>query len=142
MTKTERTIYAILGPTRYNIFPLASAVDRMMELLFARSMAMEDILVSKDVYLPVARDIHKTPATVSRQIERLANLCWSAMQDAGETENYIGKNLRDIHAPSDILYYLAYYVYYDRPFFTVIHRGPTGGRYVWLNTSHFCADPS
>ena len=122
MTKTERTIYAILGPTRYNIFPLACAIDRIVCLLFERKIAMEDILVSKDVYLAVARDTQKAPATVSRQIERLANLCWSTMQDAGETECYIGKNLHDIHAPSEILYYLAFYVYFDRPFFKVVRR--------------------
>ena len=124
MTKTERTIYAILGPTRYNILPLVCAIERTMNLLFERRVAMEDILVSKDVYLAVARDTHKAPATVSRQIERLANLCWSTMKDAGETESYIGKNLHDIHAPSEILYYLAFYIYFDRPFFKVIRREP------------------
>ena len=123
MTKTERTIYAILGPTRYNIFPLTCAIDKIVELLFTRSMAMEEILVSKDVYQAVAQDIHKAPATVSRQIERLANLCWATMRDAGETESYIGKKLYDIHAPSEILYYLAFDIYYDRPFFSVLRRG-------------------
>ena len=44
MTKTERTIYAILGPTRYNIFPLVCAVDQVMHLLFECKVAMEDIL--------------------------------------------------------------------------------------------------
>ncbi len=122
MTKTERTIYAILGPTRYNIFPLVCAVDQVMHLLFECKVAMEDILVSKDVYPAVARDIQKTPASVARQIERLANLCWATMKESGEAECYIGKNLRDIHAPSEILYYLAFYIYFDKPFFKVVRR--------------------
>ena len=122
MTKTERTIYAILGPTRHNISPLAQAVDLMTERLFSENIAMDDILVTKDIYPEVAHRIGRSSAAVSKQVERLANLCWEAMCDAGEVEYYIGKRIHDIHAPSEMICYLAFFVHFDAPFFKVIRR--------------------
>lgn len=42
MTKTERTIYALVGPTRYNTLPFSLAIDLAMELLFVQNIAMDD----------------------------------------------------------------------------------------------------
>ena len=86
MTKTERTIYALVGPTRYNTLPFSLAIDLAMELLFVQNIAMDDIRVTRDIYTPVAKQLGKNTAAVSRQIVRLCNLCWDAMLEAGEVE--------------------------------------------------------
>ena len=86
MTKTERTIYALVGPTRYNTLPFSLAIDLAMELLFVQNIAMDDIRVTRDIYTPVAKQLGKNTAAVSRQIVRLCNLCWDAMFEAGEVE--------------------------------------------------------
>ena len=90
MTKTERTIYALVGPTRYNTLPFSLAIDLAMELLFVQNIAMDDIRVTRDIYTPVAKQLGKNTAAVSRQIVRLCNLCWDAMLEAGEVEQYLG----------------------------------------------------
>ena len=82
MTKTERTIYALVGPTRYNTLPFSLAIDLAMELLFVQNIAMDDIRVTRDIYTPVAKQLGKNTAAVSRQIVRLCNLCWDAMLEA------------------------------------------------------------
>ena len=79
MTKTERTIYALVGPTRYNTLPFSLAIDLAMELLFVQNIAMDDIRVTRDIYTPVAKQLGKNTAAVSRQIVGLCNLCWDAM---------------------------------------------------------------
>ena len=82
MTKTERTIYALVGPVRYNT------------------------------------------TAVSRQIVRLCNLCWDTMQDTGEVEQYIGKPIRDLRAPNEMIFYLAFFVHFDQPFYRVVQNVP------------------
>lgn len=101
MTKTERTIYALVGPTRYNTLPFSMAIDLAMELLFVQNIAMDDVRVTRDIYTPVAKQLGKNTAAVSRQIVRLCNLCWDAMLEAGEVEQYLGKPIRDLRAERD-----------------------------------------
>ena len=125
MTKTERTIYALIGPTRYNTLPFSAAVDRAVELLFVQNIAMDDIHVTRDIYEPVARSLGKTTVAVSRQIVRLCNLCWDAMMDAGEVEQYLGKPIRDLRAPNEMIFYLAFLVHFDKPFYQVVQHVPT-----------------
>lgn len=116
MTKTERTIYALVGPTRYNTLPFSLAIDLAMELLFVQNIAMDDIRVTRDIYTPVAKQLGKNTAAVSRQIVRLCNLCWDAMLEAGEVEQYLGKPIRDLRAPNEMIFYLAFLVHFDKPF--------------------------
>ena len=125
MTKTERTIYALIGPTRYNTLPFSAAVDRAVELLFVQNIAMDDIYVTRDIYEPVARSLGKTTAAVSRQIVRLCNLCWDAMMESGEVEQYLGKSIRDLRAPNEMIFYLAFLVHFDKPFYHVVQHVPT-----------------
>ena len=103
MTKTERTIYALVGPVRYNTLSFSLAIDTAMELLFVRKIAMDDIRVTRDIYAPTAARLGKTTTAVSRQIVRLCNLCWDTMQDTGEVEQYIGKPIRDLRAPNEMI---------------------------------------
>ena len=125
MTKTERTIYTLIGPTRHNTLPFSSAVDLAIELLFVRNIAMDDIHVTRDIYAPIARRVGKSVVATSRQIVRLCNLCWDAMVDAGEIEHYLGKSIRDLRAPNEMIFYLAFLIHFDRPFYQVVQTAPT-----------------
>ena len=122
MTKTERTIYALVGPVRYNTLSFSLAIDTAMELLFVRKIAMDDIRVTRDIYAPTAARLGKTTTAVSRQIVRLCNLCWDTMQDTGEVEQYIGKPIRDLRAPNEMIFYLASQAYWEIPYFQAMEE--------------------
>ena len=130
MTKTEAVIRSILGAAKPDIRPLAYAVDAAMNLMFVRKIPMDDIRVTDDIYHDVAKLVNgrrgkpSSPKTVSRRIERLANLCWDALVERGLVLEYIGAPLKNIRAPRDMIFYLAFYVYFDAPFFTVIQKQP------------------
>ena len=124
MTKTEAVIRSILGAVRADIRPLACAVDIAVDLMFIRGIPMDDI------YVEAAKNFNKmsvasySAKTVSRRIERLSNLCWDTVVSRGLVTEYIGAPIRDIHAPRDMIFYLAFYVYFDAPFFAVIRQRP------------------
>ena len=77
------------------------------------------------IYTPVAKQLGKNTAAVSRQIVRLCNLCWDAMLEAGEVEQYLGKPIRDLRAPNEMIFYLAFLVHFDKPFYHVVQHVPT-----------------
>ena len=130
MTKTEAVIRSILGAVRADIRPLACAVDIAVDLMFIRGIPMDDIYVTDDIYPEAAENFNKmsgasySAKTVSRRIERLSNLCWDTVVSRGLVTEYIGAPIRDIHAPRDMIFYLAFYVYFDAPFFAVIRQKP------------------
>ena len=130
MTKTEAVIRSILGAARVDIRPLAYAVDAAINLMFVRKIPMDDIHVTDDIYSAAARLAKgrcgnpASPGAVSRRIERLANLCWDTLVERNLVLEYIGTPLKDIRAPRDMIVYLAFYIYFDTPFFTVIQKQP------------------
>lgn len=130
MTKTESLIRFILGTVRGDIRPLAAAIDCAVDLLFIRDVPMDDILVTKDIYPEVAKiirnrdGVQSSASAVAKRVERLANQCWHAIVERGLVLEYVGEPLRDIRAPSDLIFYLAFYVYFDEPFFSAIKKQP------------------
>lgn len=130
MTKTEATIRFILGAVGMDIRPLAISVDIAIELMFFKNIPMDEILVTDDIYPEVAYLMKKrygkvsSSETAARQIERLANLCWDSLVSRNLVMEYIGAPLKDIRAPRDIIFYLAYYVYLDTPYFIAIRNLP------------------
>ncbi len=130
MTKTESIIRSIFGAARGDIRPLAYAVDIAIDLMFIQKIPMDDILVTKDIYPNVAELLRKntnldlSPTSASRQVERLANKCWDILVYRRLVVEYIGAELDDIQAPRDIIFYLAFYSYLDKPFFVAIHQEP------------------
>ena len=130
MTKSEAVIRSIVGTARADIRPLAYAVDLAVSLMFTQEIPMDDIRVTSDIYPAVAKLVRArngkplSSKTISRQVERLANLCWNALVSRNLVQEYIGAPLRDIRAPRDMIFYLAFYVYFDAPFFTVIRQQP------------------
>ena len=91
---------------------------------------MDDIRVTDDVYPETAKlvnnryGISPSVKTVSRRIERLANLCWDALVARDLVLEYIGSQLNDIRAPRDIIFYLAFYVHLGVPFFKAVDQRP------------------
>lgn len=125
MTKTEAAVRSIFGITRTDIRPLIRAVDVAIELMFIKGVPMDDILVTKDIYPAVAKTLGCSSKVVSRNIERLANRCWDILVSTGRVASYIGAPIKDIAAPRDIIFYLAFYVHLGLPFFEAIEREPT-----------------
>ena len=131
MTKTEAVIRSIMGVTRADIRPLAYAVDIAAELMFVHKISMDDLFVTDHIYPDVAKRLRQTLGTstsskaVSRRIERLANRCWENLVSKGGVEQYIGIPLHDIDAPRDIIFYLAFYVYLDTPFYIAMKQYPS-----------------
>lgn len=130
MTKTEAVIRSILGAARPDIRPLAYAVDAAMNLVFVQKIPMDDIYVTDDIYPDVAKLVKNrrgklsSPKTVSRRIERLANLCWDTLVTRNLVQEYLGAPLENIRAPRDLIFYLAFYIRLDTPFFMAIQKQP------------------
>ena len=130
MAKTAAVIRSIFGAVRMDLRPLVYAVDIAIDLLFVQNIPMDDIHVTRDIYPQVARRMEtpsgKRPSykTVSRRLERLSNLCWKSLAARGLIEEYLGAPLKSIRAPRDMIFYLAFYVYLDTPFFVAIQRRP------------------
>ena len=45
--------------------------------------------------------------------------------EAGEVEQYLGKPIRDLRAPNEMIFYLAFLVHFDKPFYHVVQHVPT-----------------
>ncbi|MCI8808735.1 MAG: hypothetical protein HFF84_01175 [Oscillibacter sp.] len=125
MANCEALIRSILGVDRSNLRPLVRAVEITEQLLFIQHIPMDDLYVTKNVYPEVARLMGKSSSAAARQVERLANRCWDVMLSRNLVSQYIGKEIVNIHAPSDMLTYLAFYLHFDRPFFEVIEQEPS-----------------
>ena len=82
MTKSECIIRSIIGAERASIRALALAIDIAADLLFTQGISMDEIAVSKDIYPAVAKQVGKSMSTTTRRIERTANLCIDALDDA------------------------------------------------------------
>ena len=130
MTKTEAAIRSVLGAVRADIRPLAYAVDIAIDLMFEQRIPMDDIRVMDDIYPEVAKLVknrqgkNPTAKTVSKRIERLANLYWDTLVDRNLIWRYIGEPIRDSQAPRDIIFYLAFYVHLGTPFFLATQKQP------------------
>ena len=92
MTNTEAIIRTILGPIRRDTRPLACSVDCLSELLFVQKIPMDEIMVTKDIYPEVAKQLNKNPRTISRSVERLVLCCWEEGNRA-YLAKIIGRNL-------------------------------------------------
>lgn len=123
MTRARAVIQEIFGPGKKGIRPLVCAVCVAEKILFEERLAVDDILVTKDIYPKVARQLNKDSRSIARQVERLGNQCWDSM-DREQKKKYIGKELRDIRAPKDMIFYLAFYVHFGKGFYRVLDEHP------------------
>ena len=124
MTKEEILIRSILGVCRRDIRTLTYAVWEAEELLFSKKIPMDDILITKDIYPIVAKRTGKSYEAVSRQIERLGNLCWDCLNEQQKID-YIGKPLKVLQTPRDMIFYLAFYSHFNRSYYEIIRENPS-----------------
>jgi len=126
MKEIESLLRFILGPVRGNTLPMVLAVQVAIELIFASNVPIYDILVTKDIYPEVASRLSKIYDTtvslpaVSKQIERTSNLCWESMLERDLVKAIIGINLREIKAPRDMIFYLAFYCHLNKPYYVAV----------------------
>ena len=131
MAKTEAVVRFILGPIGMDVRPLAYAADIAIDLIFYQRMSMDDIQVTNDIYPEVAKLLKNhygkvpTSGTVSKRIQRLANLYWETLVDRDLVLEYVGAPIKDIRAPRDIIFYIAFYAHLDTPYFIAIRQEPS-----------------
>ncbi|MCI8292299.1 MAG: hypothetical protein HFH53_02025 [Hespellia sp.] len=122
--KESRIIHEIIGPGTGDILTFAYAICEAERLMFTENIPMDEIYVTKDIYPKIAKEMNKKDRAVARQIERMGNRCWGCM-DEEQKKKYIGKELKDIRAPRDMIFYLAFYVHFDKSFYQVLEEHPT-----------------
>lgn len=111
MERTARFVRALLGPVKSDIRAFAYAVDKVGELLFEQGADESDISMLRDVY------------AVARQVSRVSNQCWNAVSGSEELKKkYIGKEIEDIKASRDMLFYFAYYLRYGKSFYEIMEQ--------------------
>lgn len=125
----QRTIIrSIFGAAGIDTRPLARAVDIAAELLFTHRQTIDELHFTRDIYSPVAvllcgkNGEPQSVKTISKSIERLSNQCWDILVARGLVGKYIGAEIGDIHAPRDIIIYLAFYSHLGVPFFTAMEQ--------------------
>ena len=111
----------IMGPIRCDISTFACCVEIVREKMFEENLDWGTFSITKDIYMEAASRLHKSADTIARNTERIANRCWDIMSHEQIME-YIGKPIKDIYAPSDMLFYLAYYVQFHKSYFLLLYE--------------------
>ena len=119
MTKEKQLIYSILGPGRGNTKAFVCAVGKARQVMFCEHVSMDDILITKDIYTEVAKEMKQDIRAVIRQIERISHRCFDSM-DNSQKRKYIGKVIRQLETPGQMVYYLAFYSQFGMPYYEVI----------------------
>lgn len=122
MTTSEPYLRSIIGAARVNLEPLALSIDLTAKELFEQDIPPSILCVTNTVYPQVAELFvdehgkHPKVTTVTRRIERSAQLCWKHViaRDLGET--ILGAPAPKTCAPREAIIYLAYYIF-DKPYF-------------------------
>ena len=116
-------VRGILGPVGSDLRPLICAVQITGRLLFEERIPQDDIQVTKHIYPEAAKLTGKSLTAVSRQLVRLANLCWDQLGEEEELLLFVHQ-IKDIRAPRDMLFYLAYYCRFNMPYYKVLKQNP------------------
>lgn len=119
-------VRSVFGFSRVNIQPLVEAVEVVYQLMFVDMRSRNSIQLTKDVYTVVARSYkNKKYTSVVRQLERLCNRCLDHLQKNDELlHRLVGQRAQEIEGPSDIIFLLACYLKYERPFQEVLELEP------------------
>lgn len=126
MLTANSLVRSIFGFSRCNIQALVRSIEIAYELLFIQGRSRNSIQVTKDIYPDVAREIpSKHYKTVVRQIERLCNQCWDRVRaDPYLLEEIMGNHAKELESPSEVIFLLACYLKYKKPFQEVLEREP------------------
>lgn len=126
MLTANSLVRSIFGFSRRNLKSLVRSVEVAYELMFLQGRCKSSIKVTKDIYPDVARELRpRSYAAVVRQIERLCNACWDRIQkDDHLLERIVGNHVQELDAPSTVIFLLACYMKYEKPFQKVLEQKP------------------
>ena len=117
--KSNLLIHSIVPFVRSDLRALSESVAVTANILFVEGLPLDELKITKHVFPAVAKTLDKKVSAVCRAAERLANEVWEHMDDDMQ-KTIIGRVVPDIRSTSDLIVYLAYYVYWDKPYFEVI----------------------
>lgn len=116
-------IRSIFGFSGMNIQALVDAVEVVYDLVFVQRRSRSSIRLNRDIYTVVAEKHGKKCSTVVRQLERLCNECWDKIRkDPYQMARLVGPHPRDIDSPSEVMFFLACYLKYKKPFEEVMDQ--------------------
>lgn len=123
---TTALVRSILGFTRCNIKPLVYSIDIAYDLIFVQGKERSSLRVTKDVYVDAAKHFPKIDhKSVVRQIQRSCHRCWNQIRKNKSLRNkFIGNRSLEIESPSEIIFILACYKKYGKPFLEVLDDEP------------------
>ena len=126
MQTANRLVRSIFGFSRCNIKSLVCSVEVAYELMFIQGRSRASIKVKKDIYPDVAKEIKaKKCETVVRQVERLCNKCWERIKkDDYLLKKIVGNRAQELESSSEIIFLLACYMKYEKPFQEVLEQEP------------------
>lgn len=126
MVSANNLVRSIFGFSRCNIRALVCSVEIAYDLMFVQGRARDSIRVTKDIYPSVTRELRpQSYNAVSRHIERLCNRGWDRVQkDKALMERFVGNHARDLDSPSELIFLLACYMKYEKPFRDVLDQEP------------------
>ena len=80
----------------------------------------------EDAYELVAKELKaKKCETVVRQVERLCNKCWERIKkDDYLLKKIVGNRAQELESSSEIIFLLACYMKYEKPFQEVLEQEP------------------
>lgn len=122
MMNANDLVRSVFGLSRVNIQPLVDAVEVAYQLVFVDRRNRSSIHLGSDVYSPVAQTCKaKKYTSVVRQIERLCNNCLDRIQKNDDLlHRLVGQRTQEIEGPSDVIFLLACYLKYKKPFQDVL----------------------
>lgn len=120
MSKSEQLVYSVLGLIKSNILPVAYTLDLLVELLFCKNNPVSKIMITKMVYPQVAKRLNKSVHAVEKSVERIVHDFWSVALEQNRLLQLFGHSSLYEPSVSEILFYLSFLLYYDKPFFAVL----------------------
>lgn len=96
--------------------PFSLAIYHTWRMLSACSH--DELLLTKDIYPVVARQLHRSLQATERSIYRAAAACWMDGRNQ-ELNQIIGRTLPMKPKPSELILYCAYYLEYGVPYHQV-----------------------
>ena len=126
MQTANSVVRSVFGFSRCNIKSLVCSVEVAYELMFIQGRSRSSIKVTKDIYPEVAGEFRsENYDSVVRQIERICNKCWDRIQrDDYLLKKFVGNRAQELESSSEIIFLLACYMKYRKPFQEVLEQEP------------------
>lgn len=124
MPTANNLVRSIFGFSRRNIRPLVLSIEAAYELMFHQGISRNDIEVMKDIYPNAKKEFRSSSySTLVRRIERLCNQCWDRIKtDEYLLEQIVGNHAKELDEPSEVIFLLACYMRYEKPFREVLEQ--------------------